>query len=379
MKSLIDRFRYKAYNPIISRWLRAYEIEQAGSLCRSSVEYSPDFESIIRDGGKLLRPTNSNNELALIYDQIVRGGVVVSGIGSTKRYKWIRSASMYDSWTVPPRYHFEDHVSSPIEAHPVEFESSAAVVFDSWGISSYYHLLIDTVIPLWATKLFLSEVCQMESFQDPLWWHISNNGSDQPLDSTQEIFQYFLGGRAKSHPSLVSADLCYGYLSGCRPYLGPRYKFELRPWVAYYLDRFRKQFRFDDRAQSNVILVPKRSDRIMPFVQYFLDKYSGKYEFKEVDFSAMSVREQISNCGTSAGLFGSEGAAFANQIFFQDRSLVVPVSNKRHKFLFHKPLSLYCNHYFVEAYSPDSGDRKKLECSCERLLDRFFEMRGVSP
>lgn len=219
----------------------------------------------------------------------------------------------------------------------------------------------------------------MESFQDPLWWHISNNGSDQPLDSTQEIFQYFLGGRTKSHPSLVSADLCYGYLSGCRPYLGPRYKFELRPWVAYYLDRFRKQFRFDDRAQSNVILVPKRSDRIMPFVQYFLDKYSGKYEFKEVDFSAMSVREQISNCGTSAGLFGSEGAAFANQIFFQDRSLVVPVSNKRHKFLFHKPLSLYCNHYFVEAYSPDSGDRKKLECSCERLLDRFFEMRGVSP
>lgn len=374
LASFIERLKYKAYNPMLSRWLRELEIDRANAFYSGARDYIPDYNVAFHEGGQMLKPSDSDDGLALLHDQTVSAGGFVS-CESLDKYQWVRAASMYEGWTSPPRFHYQDHVVGSDTVCPVGSEYSAAVAFDTWGITSYYHLLIDTVIPLWATKLFLSDVYKIDTFKDPVWWQISNNGSEEQLKSTQDIFNFFLGSPAKSSPNLVAAEVCYGYLSGCRPYLGPRYKFELRPWVKYYMDRFRDQFISKDSSLSSVILVPKRNDRLMSFVPYFVDKYSDRYEFKEIDFGAMDVSEQIFHCGSAAGMFGAEGAAFSNQVFLHDGSLVAPVSNKRHKFLFHKPLSLYCGHHFVEVLSRESVEYKSLEYECLNSFDNFFEMR----
>ena len=35
-------------------------------------------------------------------------------------------------------------------------------IFDTWGLSSYYHLLIDHIIPMWITKNIIEEKLNLD-------------------------------------------------------------------------------------------------------------------------------------------------------------------------------------------------------------------------
>ena len=379
LEQLVNRLRYKTYNPIISRYMRAREVDRAFATRKSRPPFTPSYQSESHGCGELISPRGIANSLGLLARQDLVDGVF-GGQFSSKRFGWLSAASMYEGWTKPPQFYMPCLFNKGVQRRSNGFDIAggrSVIAFDSWGTSSHYHFLIDTIIPLWATRLFLTKTLRIDKFSSPVWWDLSDNFCSKQLKSKQEIFNYFLGGYISQSPTVLDAQVCYGYLSKCRPYLGPRYRLEFSDWTAHYLDKFRMSFASQDVDRTEVILVPSRIDRLMNFAEYFVDKYSGRFRFEPVDFASMSMHEQIAVCSEAAGMFGSEGAAFANQIFLPNGGLIAPVSDKRQKFLFHKPLAMYCQHSFFEAFMGRFSSRRSLEYSCLSAFDQFFESRSL--
>jgi capsular polysaccharide biosynthesis protein len=83
-----------------------------------------------------------------------------------------------------------------------------------------------------------------------------------------------------------------------------------------------------------------------------VDLLSRAYPVKYVDFFTLSIRQQIETCAGAYVLIGMEGAAFANQIFLQDRSTIIVLLNAiddRHQYLrFHSDLAKYAGHAYFQ-------------------------------
>lgn len=294
-----------------------------------------------------------------------------------KRLKnWLRGRN------TAPRSHFEIRRTKEAPEDRSKFERPALMVFDTWGTSSYYHLLIDHIIPLWMTRKHLQITQGILLDEHNIdYYRISRNDYPTELDSAQQIFGHFMGRDFHENISGRYNEIICGYFYNLRPYLGP-HKPDIR--YDYYrtlLDGFRREFRKVTQAKNSTILVPARDTRTSSFVDAFVQKHSDKINFQTVDFGALSIDQQIEICGRSAGMFGAEGAAFANQVFLPDNSIVVPVTKEPERLAFHEPLSDYCGNTFLgvhhtEGETPEQLVLQKLEAHMTPAGNSRLERAG---
>ncbi len=253
--------------------------------------------------------------------------------------------TMYQSWTES----VVDHLTIEwVDSYVVlnERPTKSLLIFDTWGTSSYYHLLIDHILPVWITREWLKDRFGILS-GDVDFFRISKNGYDSELGRAQEISVYFLGKEFLEEATGPYHEIVYGYFYNYRPYLGPRYPQLKYPSYQYWLAKFRKQFIMPEESCSNgTILVPLRDTRNFEWVDRFVQKYSHRIKFTAVDFGGLNIAEQVRLAGSASGIFGCEGAAFANMIFMASNSKVVPVAQDPNRLLFHSTLANYIPHQF---------------------------------
>jgi hypothetical protein len=245
------------------------------------------------------------------------------------------------------------------------------LIFDTWGTSSYYHLLIDHIIPLWITREWAKDnfTCSSQDFE---YFRISQNNYPREINAFNEIFSHFFDKPFLEEVQGKYEQVIYGYLYSYRPYHGPEN--ELHGYLNYseYLNKFRNTFLSSSKSRSrNLILVPKRLDRDFKFVQDFVDRHAKDFNFQFVDFSKMSIQEQIRICNSARIMFGSEGAAFANIVFMPEKSLIMPVSNQLKRFNFHAPLASYLNFTFAPIVLDESGEPILSEDSILEIISKF--------
>jgi hypothetical protein len=117
------------------------------------------------------------------------------------------------------------------------------------------------------------------------------------------------------------------------------------------------------------VIVPLRNNRTFEWVDRFAQKYSHRINFQLVDFSKLTIAEQIKTSANTRGMFGCEGAAFANILFMQGNSCVVPVSNEPYRFIFHSSLAKYIGHRFTPVHLDSSGSPSLTEDDVLRFLE----------
>ena len=281
-------------------------------------------------------------------------------------------ASMYESWTEPVVQHFEMVTAEEEPAFSnLPKHSGSLMVFDTWGTSSYYHLLIDHIIPLWATKKYLELKQSEDEFRELFsYYRISTNDYPHELSTINVIFSHFMGSEFLENVSGEYDNIVYGYLYPFRPHRGPKYENRIFENYRQYLRMFRDEFRYKSPSEDRVILVPERADRKQKFVEYFTNKYKDEFNFKSVDFGKLTIEEQIKICGQASGIFGAEGAAFANQVFLPENAFCIPVCKEPHRFLFHENLANYCGHKFL-AVNPRFYNKAKCEQQILQVLNAF--------
>jgi hypothetical protein len=277
--------------------------------------------------------------------------------------------TMYKSWTEK----VEEHLSvNWIDDYPIikEVNSKTLLIFDTWGTSSYYHLLVDHILPIWITREWLRETYGTQA-EDVEYFRISTNQYPTELRTIQDIFSYFLGKNFIEKVSGAYRNVVWGYFFNYRPYLGPSHPNVVFPNYRNWLAKFRQKFGEFERDNSDgPILVPLRITRNINWVDRFLQKYSHRENFMEVDFGSLTIAEQIKLSGSAKGIFGNEGAAFANMLFMPNNSLIIPVAQEADRFLFHSTLSDYIPHQFKSVLVDPSGNSNVKADDILRFLER---------
>lgn len=250
--------------------------------------------------------------------------------------------TMYKSWTKKQRNHLKFKkinrwfkVSNQVDEFSGERQ---LLIFDTWGVSSYYHLLIDHIIPLWITRKWAIENLGI-FHENPTYWRVSKNKWKHDLDKIQEIFAYFLGNGFEEKVFGNFRDVVCGYFYNWRPFVVKDLDASHASIYSKYLESFREAFCVFSRPNNKFVLVPTRLTREHSFVNEFVSKYQRVITFKVVDMGSLSIREQVELSGQASVIFGSEGAAFANSVFMQPKTLVIPVSNEPSRFMWHKSLA----------------------------------------
>ncbi len=279
--------------------------------------------------------------------------------------------TMYVSWLSKQSAHLKFRFRFPrIRKFP--YINKTLLVFDTWGTSSYYHLLIDHVIPVWITREWFKDELNID-YKEFEYFRVSNNHYSTEISSSTEIFAHFLGKPFHDKISGRFEKLIYGYLYSYRPFHGPNSERKLYPEYSVYLHKFRKTFLKDNEVKSSkLILVPKRYNRDFDFVNDFVERYKDEFNFIHVDFSEKSIQEQIDICSSAKIIFGSEGAAFANQVFMPNGSLIIPVSNQIDRFDFHAPLAAYLNFIFSPILLDEFGKPVTPEREILETLRKFL-------
>jgi hypothetical protein len=265
----------------------------------------------------------------------------------------IQVPTMYQSWTEPRKSHIQFEYLDKftvLEKNPIK----DLMIFDTWGTSSYYHLLIDHIVPLWITAEYLrAHYGILMGSVD--YYRISNNGWPTELETAKDIFKYFFNTSFVETVDDQYKNVIYGYFYSYRPYHGPNEPRLLYPNYRNWLSKFREKYCNFENAQFESILVPYRNNRTFEHVDRFVQKYSNRIKFEHVDFGNLSIGEQIRISGRVRGMFGCEGAAFTNIIFMQQNSKVVPVAQDYNRFMFHQCLSDYIGHAFKGVHINPSG------------------------
>lgn len=297
------------------------------------------------DDIRILRIEDTNETVAVIDGLTIDGTNLDLDEANTEA---LLNASMYESWTEPKRKHFKLTHARKSPVARVAPNNRRLMIFDTWGTSSYYHLLIDHVIPLWMTReVVKSRLPEFKKFENISYYRISDHGYPGELGTAQEIFEHFLGKPFRDHICGNFDSAVYGYLFRHRPYHGPNYPNRTFESYGSLLRDFRKSFCAQGTSKEKYILVPERLDRLQPFVSSFTESHANMFNFRFVDFSKMSISEQIETCSNAYAIFGAEGAAFANQVFLPDGSLCIPVCQEPDRFHFHENLARYCGHDFI--------------------------------
>jgi hypothetical protein len=277
---------------------------------------------------------------------IIKNGIINNGVIYLSKNTSVELPTLYTPWCIPDT---NKRAIMRFERNPLQLirhtnKADVLYVFDTWGTTSYYHLLIDTIIPLWITKQSFDTHTKLNNYTCR-YFRFSNNGFQDDLPAIHEIFKYFFGTKFEDNESGSYSHIVYGYFYTHRPY--NRYEFQHSPVYQTELNDFIKTFRLT--SDERYILVAKRTTRNYSGMDEVVKLLGEKHPVKYIDFSTLSIRQQIETCAGAYVLIGMEGAAFANQIFLQDHSTLIALwnDNSRYSHLrFHSDLARYAGNVF---------------------------------
>jgi hypothetical protein len=284
---------------------------------------------------------------------VIKNGRINNGVIYLSKNTSVELPTLFTPWRIPE---IIERTIMRFEKKPLQLirhtnKADVLYVFDTWGLTSYYHLLIDTIIPLWITKRSFDNHIGLDNYTSR-YYRFSDNGFPHDLPTIYEIFQYFFGESFTNRELGSYSYIVYGYFYTHRPYQGPDYEFRHSQVYQAELNEFIKAFRLP--SNERYILVAKRTGvtRNYSEMDEVVDLLSRAYPVKYVDFFTLSIRQQIETCAGAYVLIGMEGAAFANQIFLQDRSTIIVLLNAiddRHQYLrFHSDLAKYAGHAYFQ-------------------------------
>lgn len=295
----------------------------------------------------LLNTENPDTRIVLIKNAIFDNNEIILH-DDTKRIDFL--PSMYQSWTIAQQQHvnirYEKDSDNLNEQYT--FNNIVLYIFDTWGLSSYYHLLIDHLLPLWITKKKIEGILDHEG--ESVLYRISKNNYENELATSNEIFRYFFNQEFKD--SIVPgrfAYIVYGYLYPFRPYHGPLSPLKYYAEYQQMFDVFTNEFSTISNIplKERYIIIPIRSDRTFCGMQEIAIELNKEFHVKTIDFGVLPIHEQITMCGSAWAMIGSDGANLSNQIFMKKGSLLVTLCHEE-LYQFHvsftSTLAQYLNH-----------------------------------
>jgi hypothetical protein len=258
--------------------------------------------------------------------------------------------SMYKPWIEPQMPYIHFNLVSIVDTQP---QNDILYIFDTWGTSSYYHLLIDHIIPVWITKQVVNQYLlkQNETIEKEHYLRISTNNYKTELPQANNIFKHFLGEHFTEKINGKFKYIVYGYCYNHRPFHGR--KIQYYPSYQEMINKFLLAFVNTDLhcgleiKQEKYIILTKRDNRNVININILYERLCKEgYNVKLIDFSKHTIQEQIQICANAYAMIGSEGAAFTNQLFMQSGSLLISITNDMSRNNFHTSLAQYLNHDF---------------------------------
>lgn len=299
---------------------------------------------------------NPNANLMIIKNTFINNKTIF--IDSKLKNK-IFLPTMYKNWNNEQNTHVKFKVINNIKIN--KKNKNILFLFDTWGCSSYYHLLIDHIIPLKITLNIIKNKLDIDNY-DINYYEISNNYYNNELKNKQDIFKYFFG---KNYLNNIKGEfdyIIYGYLFTYRPYIKfdlniyPNYKIKLNEIRNIYLNKKNKK-------DIKSIIICKRHNRCNNiFINKLYIYLKNYYNIRFIDFSDYSIDEQISICNESNIMIGYEGAAFANMIFLNKNSIIIIFIKKEDydHIYFQYYLAIYLDHK-IFIYVDDGNILKKCD------------------
>ena len=292
--------------------------------------------------------TDPNADIMILKNTYINNNIINI---NNESYSKIFLPTMYKSWT----YKQTPHINFNIKQNDnIDIENNDILyIFDTWGISSYYHLLIDHIIPLWITKNYIEELFLKKNLKidNSYYYRVSNNNYNKELSTSNEIFKYFLKNNYKENINGKFKYIIYGYCFNHRPYQGPNYKISYYDNYQFLLDKFICEFKKEStlHKKEKYIIIPERSTRTNNIIiEDIYNSLNKIYNVLKIDFSKYSISEQIEICSSSWAMIGCEGVAFANQIFMKKGSQIIVLCNEKDidHIPFQSTIAKYMNHYF---------------------------------
>jgi hypothetical protein len=271
--------------------------------------------------------------------------------------------SMYKPWTRGQ----DRHITFLVKPGPIIGEyKDTLYIFDTWGTSSYYHLLIDHIIPVHATKQIIESRYPDRDFGNIHFLRISKNAYSTELTTAQDIFRHCLKTNFVESISGHFKYIVYGYGFSYRPYYGPYIPFQYYPNYQTILDRFVVETSNPVSTSESYILVLKRTTRTWEHMESVSNLLSSKFPIRYIDFADYTFEQQIELCSGAYAMIGVEGAAFSNQVFIpkNSRLIILYFEHLRDSLNFHSTLAKYMNHQLSKI---PINAKSSVECIYEQI------------
>jgi hypothetical protein len=253
--------------------------------------------------------------------------------------------TMYESWRDPQTEHIQFMEDKSI--HDIS-NNNILYIFDTWGISSYYHLLIDHIIPLWITTKIIEQKVDINLQTKKHYYRVSNNNYTTSLSNSNEIFKFIFNDNWVDNIHGNFKYIIYGYAFTYRPYHGPKYELKYYENYKNFINHFQNSYFYKNpMEQEKYIIIPKRITRNNSIIEIIFKKLNPLFKIKYIDFSEHSINEQVILSASAFAFIGMEGAAFSNQIFMPKNScLICILPNDTDNSAFHSTLSKYLQNKF---------------------------------
>lgn len=281
--------------------------------------------------------------------------------------------TMWHGWDQPQPQHIRFKMENTNTSEQDEIKSpdnnDILYIFDTWGTSSYYHLLIDHLFPLWTTKKYIESFLskQLKIIGTSHYYRVSNNNYHPELSTIKYIFQDIFKKPFVENIKGNFKYIIFGYFYNHRPFTTPFQTVnELwYPTLQEDLSEFVVAQRNlkNEALENKYILIPIRETRQFPGIKLICEMLKRSYNVKMVDFGKYTFKEQIELCESAWALIGCEGAAFSNQIFMDKKSLVVCIVEDVcfDGVLFHSAVARYMEHDFKTVYLTNSCEDDIIE------------------
>tara|TARA_B100001093_G_C26854013_1_gene1026517 strand:- start:907 stop:1914 length:1008 start_codon:yes stop_codon:yes gene_type:complete len=318
-----------------------------------------------------------NADIMIFKNSIINNNVIT--INTELKLEEYFLPTMYQSWTSRQssyiNFNIEQNYNIDIQNNDILY------IFDTWGISSYYHLLIDHIIPLWITKNCIENYFakKEESLGKPFYYRISNNNYNRELSTTKDIFKYFFNDIYSDTITGNFKYIVYGYCYTYRPYHGPNYIYKYYPNYQTIFDKFICKYKHETNLseKDKYILIPERSTRNYDGIEDIYISLSKIYNVKKIDFGKYSIDEQIKICASSWAIIGCEGAAFANQIFMNKGSLLIVLCHEKDidHIPFQSSIAKYMDHKFFPIIINNIFNKNHILENILNITNNFYNIK----
>ena len=311
--------------------------------------------------------TEPNANIMIIENGIIKNNRIL--INNRNKDK-IFLPTMYKGWYLEQKNHITFNYTDTLN---VDISNNNILyIFDTWGILSYYHLLIDHIIPVWITQHIIEEYLTNNNkiIGNSDFLRISNNNFPPELSTSNDIFKYFLKKNYKDKISGKYKYIIYGYCYNHRA-CNIEYNNRYYPKYQYILNKFINNFIKPDLQliKEKYIIIPERITRTYENMDAIYEKLSSLYNIKKIDYSKLNINEQINITSSAWAMIGCEGAAFSNILFMKSESLIICLYNN--DTIFFDNLSKYCGHemYSIQYTNTEYGTIiNEIETICKRYL-----------